>query len=147
MPFIASWPAKMKGGKVDNHLGYFADIMPTICEIAGVESPQTDGISIAPTLLGNNELQQQHEYLYWEFPDRGGQIAVRWGNWKGIIENTRKGNRTMRLFDISSPSKDMEMPDRDVAASHPEIVERMWSYIKQSHTEPTIDKFKVGISH
>ena len=146
MPFIASWPAKMKGGKVDNHLGYFADIMPTICEIAGVESPQTDGISIAPTLLGNNELQQQHEYLYWEFPDRGGQIAVRWGNWKGIIENTRKGNRTMRLFDISSPSKDMEMPDRDVAASHPEIVERMWSYIKQSHTEPTIDKFKVGIS-
>jgi arylsulfatase len=146
MPFIASWPAKMKGGKVDNHIGYFADIMPTICEIAGVESPQTDGISIAPTLLGNNELQQHHEYLYWEFPDRGGQIAVRWGNWKGIIENTRKGNRTMRLFDISSPSKDMEMPDRDVAASHPEIVERMWSYIKQSHTEPTIDKFKVGIS-
>ena len=46
----------------------FWDIMPTFCEVAGVESPQTDGISMLPTLLGK-EQKEQHEFLYWEYPE------------------------------------------------------------------------------
>lgn len=146
MPFIASLPSKMTGGEVSDHIGYFADVMPTICELAGVDAPQTDGISIAPTLLGNNDLQRQHEYLYWEFADKGGQVAVRWGDWKGIVENMHSGNRTMKLFNISTPSKDMEFDQMDVATTHPDIVERLWGYIEQSHTQTSIEKFKIDIS-
>ena len=147
MPFIASWPAQMKqGGVVSNHMGYFADIMPTLCDIAGVESPQTDGLSLVPTLTGNVEQQQEHEFLYWEFPDRGGQLAVRWGNWKGLIENVHAGNRTMKLFDITTPGKDIEQDEKDVAAEHPEIVERMWGYIEQSHVHPSFPKFQIDIT-
>ena len=146
MPFIASWPQKMVGGQVSNHVGYFADIMPTLCSLAGVESPKTDGISLLPTLTGNVESQQQHDYLYWEFPDNGGQIAVREGKWKGIIENMHAGNRTMQLYDISTAGKDIEKPENNVAADHPEVVERMWRYIEESHIHPTIPKFQIDIT-
>ncbi|MBQ9138288.1 MAG: arylsulfatase [Alistipes sp.] len=146
MPFVASYPAKIKGGQVCDHIGYFADIMPTLCSLAGVDSPQTDGVSLAPILTGNADKQAEHEYLYWEFPDRGGQIAVRWGNWKGIIENMHARNRTMQLYDISTASKEVESADRDVAAQHPEIVERMWGYIEQSHVHPLIPKFQIDIT-
>ena len=146
MPFVASWPAKMKGGVVSNHICQFADIMPTLCDIAGVEAPECDGISILPTLLDDNENQRSHEFLYWEFPDYGGQVAVRWGKWKGLIQNIHAGNRTMQLFDISTPGKDIETPERDVAAQHPEIIERMWQYIEQSHVHPALPKFQMDIS-
>ena len=146
MPFIASYPAKLKEGKVSDHIGCFADVMPTICELAGVESPVTDGVSIAPLLTGNDDVQQQHEYLYWEFKPRGGQVAVRWGNWKGIIENVLEGNRTMQLFDLSQPGKDVELPEKDVAAQHPEIVERMWNYIEEAHTPSDVPAFYMDIS-
>jgi arylsulfatase len=146
MPFIASWPAKMKGGVVSDHIGYFADVMPTLCELAGVETPQTDGVSLLPTLEGRTDEQQQHEYLYWEFTDRGGQVAVRWGNWKGLIENMHAGNRTMQLFDLSVPSKEVESPEHDVAAQHPEIVERMWGYIEASHAKPMHERFEFDMT-
>ena len=146
MPFIASWPAKMKGGVVSDHIGYFADVMPTLCELAGVETPQTDGVSLLPTLEGRTDEQQQHEYLYWEFTDRGGQVAVRWGNWKGLIENMHAGNRTMQLFDLSVPSKEVESPEHDVSAQHPEIVERMWGYIEASHAKPMHERFEFDMT-
>lgn len=30
-------------------------MMPTFCEIAGLPSPPTDGVSILPEMLGNHE--------------------------------------------------------------------------------------------
>lgn len=49
MPFIAAWGDRLQPA-VSDHIGYFPDMMPTLCEIAGVESPATDGISLMPTL-------------------------------------------------------------------------------------------------
>ncbi len=50
--------------------------MPTLAEVAGTKSPENiDGISFLPTLLGKKK-QAKHEYLYWEFHEQGGKIAV-----------------------------------------------------------------------
>ncbi len=144
-PFITSWPAKMRKAEVSGHMGCLIDVMPTLCDIAGVETPETDGVSILPTLLGKEKKQAVHEYLYWEYPKGGGRIAVRWGNWKGIIEKVNKGNREMELYDISVPGKDIEKPENNVADRHPEIVERMWKYIRESHTLAEDDTFNLKI--
>lgn len=146
MPFIASWPARIKKGSVSNHIGCFTDIMPTVCEAAGVRSPQTDGISLLPLLSGNASQQQQHEFLYWEYPGSGGQVAVRWGKWKGIVKKMKSGNRKMELYDLSVPGKDLESPQQDLAANYPDIVHRMWNYIEQSHVDPDEPAFKMTVS-
>ena len=42
-----------------------------------------DGISMVPTLLGQPQTNR-HDFLYWEFHERGFQQAVRMGDWKAI---------------------------------------------------------------
>lgn len=146
MPFIASWPARIKKGMVSDHIGCFTDIMPTICEAAGAAAPKTDGVSLLPLLSGAAEKQQKHEFLYWEYPAAGGQLAVRWGKWKGIVKKVQTGNRKMQLFDLSVAGKDMESPAMDVATQHPDIVDRMWKYIEQSHVDSENPVFKMKVS-
>jgi arylsulfatase len=70
--------------------------MPTLCEIAGAGIPeQTDGLSFLPVLLVKR--QEEHDYLYWEFPEYGGQQAVIIGKYKaqrkGMLKAT--GFRTV----------------------------------------------------
>ena len=38
VPLIASWPNKIKAGSTSDHISAFYDMMPTLCDIAGVES-------------------------------------------------------------------------------------------------------------
>jgi arylsulfatase A-like enzyme len=65
-PFIARWPGKIQPGSTSDLLTTFMDFMPTAAELAGVPVPSgMDGISILPTLLGQNQ-SKQHEALYFE---------------------------------------------------------------------------------
>jgi len=51
IPFIASWPGKIKPGQVNDHTFYQVDLMSTFAEMTGFTSPfDTDGISILPSL-------------------------------------------------------------------------------------------------
>ena len=84
IPFIVKWAGVVKAGTTSDHISAFWDILPTMADIAGVESPENiDGISILPTLKGNNISQKEHEYLYWEFKKaKQGKRALRKGDWK-----------------------------------------------------------------
>ena len=80
VPLIARWPGRIKAGESTDHISAFWDLMPTACELAGIEAPKgIDGISYLPTLLGKE--QQKHDYLYWEFKRLR---AVRMGKWKAV---------------------------------------------------------------
>ncbi len=66
IPLIARWPGQIKPGTESAHISAFWDVIPTLCDIANAPiPPDTDGISFAPTLLGN-KVQNKHAYLYWE---------------------------------------------------------------------------------
>jgi len=87
VPTIAWWPGTVKAGSSTDHLSYFGDWISTAAELAGVKSPKgIDSISFAPTLRGQSGKQLQHRYLYWEFYEKGGRQAVRFGDWKAIRE-------------------------------------------------------------
>lgn len=47
----------------------------------------------------------------------------------------------MELFNLADDPRETH----DVAAEHPEIVERMWSYVFSSHEEPENPKFRMRI--
>jgi arylsulfatase A len=128
-PLIVKWPGKIKSESASNYVSAFWDIMPTIAEIAGIKTPESiDGISFLPELLGKN--QKQHEYLYWEFHEQGGKIAVRMENWKGVKLNVDKNpDAMMELYDLS---KDIG-ETTDLAPSNPEIVKKIEGIIKQQH--------------
>ncbi len=89
VPFIARWPGKIKPGSVSEHVSGFQDFLPTVADLAGAKvTPECDGISFLPTLLGNNAQQKPHGFLCWYFNEAGGKRAVLQWPWKLIQHNT-----------------------------------------------------------
>jgi len=144
MPFIVSWGDRLKGTS-SSHMASFADLMPTFAELAGVEAPECDGISFAPILTGRDRKQKDHKSLYWEFPAAKGWVAVRMGEWKGIVQKVNKGNTHMELFHLTDDPQELT----DVSAENPEIVRKMWEVVKQSHETPDNDEisFRLNINY
>lgn len=134
-PFIAYWPGKIAEGKTSTYLGAFWDIMPTLVELAQAEQPHyTDGISFAPTLLGNNKQQKHHDYLYWEFHEDGGRQAVRKGDWKLILQKVISGSPVEELYNLRRDPKEQT----NVAQDNPKKVRELRILIEQAHVETPI---------
>jgi len=126
VPFIARWPRKIKPGTVSRHICYFADVMPTLAELAGARPPANiDGISIVPALLADKG-QKQHEFLYWEYKNR---VAVRMGNYKAVRS---KNKHRLELYDLTSDVGEKN----DIAARHPDVIAKIENYLKTARTEP-----------
>lgn len=138
VPMIASWPGHIKEGSVINHISAFCDVLPTACEIAGIQIPgDTDGISFLPILTGHK--QQLHPYLYWEFPETDGQQAVRMGKWKGIRQNIQNGNLKLALYNLDNDLQEL----KDLSGKFPNIVRKMEQIMKKEHIPATQEMFKM----
>jgi arylsulfatase A-like enzyme len=129
VPFAARWPSKIEAGTKTSHISTFWDFLPTMCDIAGVEpSDDIDGISYVPTLLGENDKQKEHDYLYWEFNEKQGPVqAVRKDNWKAV----KFKKKALQLYDLS---KDISEED-NVATQYPEKATEMLNLINSARTE------------
>ena len=142
IPFIAWWPGEVEAGVVNDHQLAFYDLMPTFCDIAGIdnyverysnknlENDYFDGLSFAPTLL-NEGKQKAHEFLYWEFHETN-MMALRMGNWKLVVQN---GNCS--LYDLVTDAHE----DKDLASQYPDIVKKMKEIILREHTPSAINDF------
>jgi arylsulfatase A-like enzyme len=136
VPMIISWPGRIKPASVSDHVSAFWDVLPTFCEITGIKPPEDiDGISFLRELEGKK--QKKHEYLYWEFPESGGQQAVITGNYKARRKNMHSGNTWFELFDLKTDRGETE----DIASSHPEIIQKVQKIILQEHQKSQNDKW------
>jgi len=128
-PLLIKWPDKVKPGSKSDHISAFWDFMPTLAEIAGVALTEpTDGISFLPELLGKE--QPRHEFLYWEFHEQGGKVAVRMGNWKAVKTDIEKiPHGATELYDLSTDIGEA----KNIASDHKEIVHKLDSLIEASH--------------
>lgn len=130
VPFIAWWPGRIKAGQVSDHVGYFGDWMATAAELSGAKMPDgCDSISLVPTLLGKSGQQKQHEFLYWEFHERGfKQAALYQGRWKGI--RSGRPDAPVVLYDLQN-----DLGERtNVADQNPKIAARIGEYLSTART-------------
>ncbi|MCX6898285.1 MAG: arylsulfatase [Verrucomicrobia bacterium] len=149
-PFIARWRDRIAAGKTCERVIGFEDMLPTLVELAGAKdaTPKSvDGISFAPTLLGQK--QEARPFLYREFPGYGGQQCVRVGDWKAIRQNMlprgrgkAKGkkaqpNMRIQLYNL----KDDVAETKDVAAQHPDVVAKLEKIMREQHTPSSVFPF------
>ena len=93
MPFIASWPGKIKAGGTSGELICLTDFMATCAEIAGYAVPRDaaeDSFSILPALLGGiadgqgiRESVVHHSSF--------GVFSIRHGRWKMVLDCADSG--------------------------------------------------------
>ena len=130
VPAIAWWPGTVPPGTVSDHVAYFGDWFATAAELAGATPPAgLDSISFAPTLRGVAP-QPRHEFLYWEFHERGfSQAALYDGRWKGIRERSRAA--PVAVYDLDNDIHEQT----DVAERYPEVAARIDAYLKTARQE------------
>ncbi len=88
VPLVVSWPEKMKAGKEPEVLVSFADVLPTLCEAAGVSSDKytSDGKSFLSLVKGTQSKIQDEIFIHY---------SPRWGNFK---HNRWVMNGTYKLY-------------------------------------------------
>ncbi|WP_027183693.1 arylsulfatase [Desulfovibrio inopinatus] len=144
-----SWPKTIKDkGGIRNQFHHVIDIVPTILEATGIESPQTvdgipqspiEGVSMTYTFDAKNaNAPSAHKTQYFEmFGDR----AIYHDGWLASTKVMRPP------WDIAAPAKDpmsfpWELYDlskdwtqfKDVAAEHPEKVKQMQAlFMEEAH--------------
>ncbi|WP_146393132.1 arylsulfatase [Allorhodopirellula solitaria] len=136
VPCFIRWPSGLSGQSRDvDELTHVQDLLPTLADLSGVNDvpEKLDGVSLAPVLRGEQEslddrmlvinysrmpgFRVQYTNVSPAIPKRNG-AAVLWRQWR-LLENRR-------LYDIDQDPHQ----DHNVAAEHPEVVNRMRSHLQ-----------------
>ena len=133
VPLIVSWPRRIKPGvshALVSHIDLFAS-MASLLGITADEGAAPDSRDALPALMGNDE--EGRDYIV----EKAGSISIYDGEWKYIapsngyaynsLTNTELGNaRQPQLYHIATDLGEQH----NVAAEHPEVVERMVNLLK-----------------
>lgn len=138
-PFVVRWDACIEPGTETGHISAFWDFLPTVCDIVGADDPSgINGISYLPVLLGKGR-QKEHDYIYYEFYEKGGKQSILKDGWKLVRLN------------MSTPDKIKEelyyLPDdiseqHDLSSEYPEKVAKLRALAETSRVESKIFVWK-----
>jgi len=127
-PFLARLPGVVPAGRVDDEsILSGADLLPTVCKLAGVSLPADyvgDGEDRSGVLRGERSPRARPLYWEWRFGiagpvlNRSPRLAVRDGRWKLLLNPDRS---RVELYDIPADPSELN----NLAASHPELVDRL----------------------
>lgn len=138
-PFIARWPGKIKPGSTSDYVSAQYDMFATLSEIAGITSPPpSDGVSLVPVLTGRGKVPSR-EYLYFEFSEKSGEIAIRFERFKAVKSGV-KNNRNVpwELYDMQLDEKETT----NIASKHPEIISRLDGIVQKEHYQATLKEWE-----
>jgi len=168
VPGIIRWPGKIVPG-ISDEPNSTLDIMPTLCEIIGVESPQDralDGSSLLSHLLNGDSIVRKKP-LYWqyEFPENfalvGEGYTTRYDGTQRIYEkerlpkvSIRSGNYALRgiggekfeppeeffMFDVVNDPDEK----RELSRIDPELFEQLKARLLEIHRSVQEDRLVVA---
>jgi len=125
VPTSVTWPGRIRAGSVTDFPALTMDLVPTLCDLAGVEVPdEVDGISLLPELM-TRDMKEPDRYMFW-MRKEGGKYqgntyyAARRGKWK-LLQN--KASEPYRLFNLEEDPREQN----PVGKEHP-----MYSNLKEA---------------
>ena len=132
VPFIATWPTRIKGGQIGSQPMTLADLMATIAAIVGVSlgaDAGPDSFDISSQLFQGDDSDPipRAPLIHHSFD---GMYAIRQGDWKlieglgsgGFTQPARLGEGTEFAYQLYHLGKDPG-ESSNVAAKYPSIVE------------------------
>jgi arylsulfatase A-like enzyme len=128
-PAAGMWPGHIAPGSKTDHIAIHMDLMPTVCELAGVTPPAgIDGVSLLPILEGKATDAADSRELYWVRREGGPWAAltshaVRRGDWK-LIHNAPF--HAIELYNLKDDPKE----EHDLAEMRPKIRNQILNALK-----------------
>ena len=116
IPFMISWPGRLRADSVSQEPVMFLDVMPTMVAAASAQMPAGrvyEGRNMLPVLTGKSSAPL-HDALFWDGAEE--KTAVRSGDWK-LVNNRGK----IELFNLRQDVGEKT----DLAAQKPEIVAQL----------------------
>lgn len=134
VPFVVKGPGIPQGKRVRGNV-YLLDVLPTLCDFAGVTTPATvEGRSMRPVLEGKQPTIRDVLYGTYAGGTKPGMRCVKKGNYKLIQYDSLDGFvRETQLFDLSNN------PDELLAAHHVDVVEFLTGNDPQRHQRNLAD--------
>ena len=139
VPMIVHWPDGITRARVDDTPWYFADVLPTFADLAGVNlnsvsKIRINGVSIR-TLLQDDPGEMAERTLYWEFGKQAGDAnsgiigeifqAARRGKWKSV----RYGmDAPVELYNIEEDPAESNELSEEQPDIHQEFVDLFEKY-------------------
>ena len=103
VPLVVKGPGIPKGKRVAGNV-YLLDVLPTLCDFAGVQPPATvEGVSMRAVLEGKQATVRDVLYGVYAGGTKPGMRCVKQGHWKLIQYDAMQGAvRKTQLFDLSN---------------------------------------------
>lgn len=157
VPFIISWPGHVPAGRVCKEMACAIDLLPTLAQLIGAQLPEhkIDGLDIWPLFAGDKRATNPHAaYFFYGVPFgqwTGAELeSVRTRQWKLIVPHTYRtlGGRKPGMDGwpgeyLKRPVLEPELYDmandieehHNVAARHPDVVQKLLAMAEQCRTE------------
>lgn len=132
VPFIVAGPGIKAGSRVPGNI-YLLDVLPTLCDLAGIAAPKTaEGKSFKSVLQGEQQTVRDVLFGVYCGGTRPGMRAVRKGDWKLIKYDVMDGAvRETQLFNLAQnpheflPQHFRRNPMETNLASDPEYADKL----------------------
>ncbi len=102
VPFVVNGPGIKAGTRVEGNI-YLLDVLPTLCDLADIDIPETvDGKSFKPVLEGKENAIREVMYGVYCGGTKPGMRSVKKGEWKLIKYDVMDGAvRETQLFNLA----------------------------------------------
>jgi len=143
VPCVVRWPGKIKAGSVIDEIVTTMDFMPTLARLAGTSEPKDriiDGKDIMPLLSGKETASPHEAYYFYKYSHLHG---VRSGQWKLVLPREARPKDLEWYARLQEEVKEVSLYNlkddigeaRNVAAEHPEVVERLMKLIEKARKD------------
>ena len=125
VPFLVSWPKRIKSGQVSSVPVTSLDIFATVVDVAGGVMPSNttfDSKSMVPLLLGKTD-KPNHQTLFWQ--QKKDEWSLRHQNWK--LVKPKKGGP--ELYNLSTDLSETT----NLASKHPDVVRKLQGLYEDWH--------------
>lgn len=112
----------VKNGRNGSTVCNGTDLLPTLCELAGIEAPECDGISVANKVLGKDKKTDTERIIYTE---GDGFISISDGRYKYSLFDGANGAEM--LVDLKKDNGELV----NIIADNPEIATRLKNAIPE----------------
>ena len=121
VPFIVRWPGRVPAKSTSLTPAYAPDHFATLCEVIGKRPEgERDGVSLLPLLTRKSE-SVRRKPMVWVFPEYGGQVAVRLGDFKVVRQQLKtRQPGPWEVYDLSRDPGETE----DLSATRPDLIDQ-----------------------